>query len=279
MHLTARSAVLGLALFALLGVQAPVRANDFTRPVFARPATTASGLLLEGFFETFEGLSLQEAVDLDGWTAGLDFTFPFNSSMQLRFLLPVRTEADGVFVDSGEDVEIEGWGGTFDFATVYFEHQLMGVEDSSNTRLAWFGGFGHRTGVLETDTPDRYNHQGRSIHLGVRYDRVLENAGTLFLDTEFRFYERSDDLNPGDLIDDTFWLTTITAAWLGAPLGAVTPGVELMADIADNYTAASIVPEVIIRGSKTLDLKLAVPVGLSADAADWGAQFRLTLAF
>ena len=101
----------------------------------------------------------------------------------------------------------------------------------------------------------------------------------LFLDTEFRFYDPSDDLNPGDLIDDSFWLATVTAAWLAAPLGAFTPGVELMADIADNYTAASIAPELVLSAGQTLDLKLAVPVGLTSDAPDWGAQFRLTLSF
>lgn len=273
-----KSTSLALALCALLSVQMPALASDFTRPVYARPATTASGFLLEGFFETFEGLTLQEADSLDGWTAGLDFTIPFNRNMQFRLLLPLRTEADGLFVNTGEEVEIEGWGGTFDFATLFFEHQLVGTDNGPN-RLAWFGGFGYRTGVLQTGTPDRYNHQGRSMHLGMRYDRVLDRAGMLFLDTEFRFYERSDDLNPGDLIDDTFWLTTVTAAWLAAPLGAITPGVELVAEIADDYTAASIVPELIISGGQTLDLKLAVPVGLSSDAPDWGAQFRLTFAF
>jgi hypothetical protein len=278
MSVTLKSAILALAFCALLSLQMTALASDFTRPVYARPATTASGFLMEGFFETFDGLTMQEAHELEGWTAGLDFTIPINRTMQLRFLLPARTEADGVFVDTEEEVEIEGWGGTFDFATLYFEHQLVGI-DNGPDRLAWFGGFGYRTGVLKTGTPDRYNHQGRSLHLGVRYDRVLDRAGMLFLDTEFRFYDPSDDLNPGDLIDDSFWLATVTAAWLAAPLGAFTPGVELMADIAENYTAASIAPELVISAGQTLDLKLAVPVGLTSDAPDWGAQFRLTLSF
>lgn len=274
---TLKPAALGLAFCVLLGTL-PARASDFTRPVYARPATTASGFLLEGFYEAFEGLDLQEAVALDGWSAGFDFTFPFNRSMQLRFLLPARTEADGIFVNTGDDAEIEGWGGTFDFATLYFEHQLVGVDDGPN-RLAWFGGLGNRTAVLNTGTPDRYNHEGRSAHVGIRYDRLLGGAGKFFLDTEFRFYERSDDLNPADLIDDNFWLGTVTAAWLGAPLGAFTPGLELMADFGDGHTSASIVPELILTTGKTLDLKLAVPVGLTDDAPNWRAQFRLTFAF
>ena len=268
-----------LVFAVLLGmVASPVVADDINRPVFARPATTVDAFLLEGFLETFDGLDLQEAVALDGWTAGLDFTFAFRPGMQFRFLLPVRTEAEGVFVSNGEETDIEGWGGTFDFASLFFEHQLIGVDDNGPNRFGWFIGIGNRTANLETGTPDRYNHQGRSFHLGVRYDRRLQQLGTLFLDTEFRYYDPSDDLNPGDLLDDTFWLGTVTAAWLLPSRGALTGGVELINEFGEDWYAASLAPEIILAGSEKLDLKLAVPIGLSSDAPNWGTQFRLTLA-
>jgi hypothetical protein len=271
-------AALGTLLtLALLGAPVAAAGNELTRPVYTRPATTPTGFVAEGYFEYFDGLDLQEAVDLEGWTAGFDFSFPFNRTMQLRFQLPVRTEAEGTFIDGSGEADIEGWGGTFDFAAITFEHQLVGTDGGPN-RLGWFGGLGHRLAVLETGTPDRYNHQGRNAHVGLRYDRLLGNGGTFFLDSELRFYETSDDLNPGDLIDDRFWLVALNAAWLSPQMGAVTVGAELLTELIAERVAVSVVPEIIVAGSRTLDLKLAVPVGLTSDAPEWGAQFRLTLA-
>jgi hypothetical protein len=249
-----------------------------TRPVYARPAATMSSFNMEAYFQYVEGLSLQEAVDLDGWTTGLDFTWPFRPNMQLRFLLPIRTEAEAVLIRTGEDIDIEGWGGIFNYATLYFEHQVVGVGEGSN-RVSYFAGYGQRTGVLNTGTPDKYNHQGRSLHGGLRYDHDLGGGGLLILDSEIRFYLASDDLHPGDEVDDTFFLGSLKAAWLAGSIGAFTPGVELVADIASGYVAASVVPELILHGSESLDLKLAVPVGISDDAPDWGAQLRMTLSF
>ncbi|MEM8768619.1 MAG: hypothetical protein AAGE43_14315, partial [Pseudomonadota bacterium] len=233
---------------------------------------------MDAYVEVFDGLDLQEAVSLEGWTAGLDFTLPINRTMQFRFLLPVRTEADGVLVDGGDDIDIKGWGGTFRFATLAFEHLIVG-ENGGPNRLAYMVGAGVRTANLETDTPDRYNHQGRSLHLGIRYDRVLARGGVLMLDTELRFYEESDDLNPGDLIDDRFFWGTINGAWLLKERGPFTPGVELTAALGENWTALSVVPELFIAAGDVVDLKFGVPIGVTTDAPNWGAQFRLTANF
>ncbi len=276
---------IGVALLAGLGGASlaladpgEIRASEVQRPLYARPATTTRRFNMDAYVEVFDGLDLQEAVDLEGWTAGLDFTLPLNPSMQLRFLLPVRTEAEGVLVDGGNDIDIEGWGGTFRFATLAFEHQLVGSGGGSN-RLAYMVGAGVRTANLETDTPDRYNHQGRSLHLGIRYDRILAGGGVLMLDTELRFYEESDDLNPGDLIDDRFFWGTINGAWLLAQRGALTPAVEVTAALGENRTALSVVPELYIAAGDAVDLKFGVPIGVTADAPNWGAQFRLTANF
>ena len=283
-----RAACSFLASLALSAVFAmgtvPVRAagadsedeSTLPRPLFARPATTAKSFYMDAFIEYFDGLALQEAVDLEGWTAGLDFTLPFRRGMQIRLLLPVRTEADAVLVDDGEDISIEGWGGTFRFATLFFEHQVVGL-DAGPDRLSYFLGYGNRTAVLNTGTPDRYNHQGRSIHGGLRYDRLLSGGGRLIFDGEIRSYEVSDDLNPENLIDDRFLLGTFNAAWIGKRYGAVTPALELTTNIIDSFFAASLVPEVILRGTDTFEFKFGIPVGLTSDASDWGAQFRLTV--
>ena len=277
MYIFKRPVALALAVLSILG-SSPAFAADLVRPLYARPASTSNSIYLDAFIEYFDGLALQEAVDLQGWTGGLDFTFPFRPDMQFRLLLPVRTEAQASLVDGSGDIDIEGWGGTFRFATLFFEHQLIGVE-AGNNRLSYFLGYGNRTAVLETGTPDRYNHRGRSLHGGLRFDRLRNDGGHFIVDGELRSYEDSDDLNPGSLIDDRFLYGTIDAAWIGAARGRLQPALELTTRIADNFFSASLVPELILSGTEALQFKFGVPIGLSADAPDWGAQFRLSVSF
>ncbi|TNF88920.1 MAG: hypothetical protein EP301_03960, partial [Gammaproteobacteria bacterium] len=231
--LSFRTSLIALALVSLSGAPG-LSANEIERPLYARPATTTASFNMDAYFEYFDGLALQEAVDLEGWTAGLDFTYPFSRSMQLRFLLPVRTEAEGVLVDGGEDVDIDGWGGTFRYASLHFEHQLVGVDGGPN-RLSYALGLGHRTAILETSVGDKYNHRGRSLHTALRYDRVLGSGAALLADLEVRFYEESDDLNPGNLRDDSFFLVKFAGGWVGSRRGALTPGLELTADLVEDY--------------------------------------------
>lgn len=269
---------LTVAGLLMLLCTASVRAAEFERPLYARPATTSESITLDAFFEYFDGLALQEAVDVTGWTAGLDFTFPLNRRMQLRFVLPVRTEADGILLEGGDEIEIEGWGGTYQFAAAHFEHQLVGVEGGPN-RFSYQVGLGHRTSVLETSIGDKYNHRGRNLNVGLRYDRLLSSGGALLADLEVRFYEESDDLNPGDLIDDRFFLVKFAGGWVGRSSGRFTPALELTADVVEDYVAVSLVPEVYLRANDTLAIKLGVPIGVTSDAPDWGAQLRLSLDF
>lgn len=247
------------------------------RPLIARPATTTTVFNLDVYGTYVDGQSLQEAEDFRGWTVGLDATVPLNRAMQLRVLLPVRTEGEAVLRAGGEDIDIEGWGGLFDYGTLFFEHQLRGRDGGPN-RFAYSLGIGWRTGVLETGTPDKYNHQGRSLHLGGRYERRLK-AGTLLVDAEYRSYEVSDDLNPANLNDDRFNLFRLTGAWMGVRRGALTPAVELTTEVVEDYVAVSVVPELFLRTGRTVEIKLGAPVGLTADAPDWGASLRATLAF
>lgn len=248
------------------------------RPLYARPATTTTSFNMDGYFEYFDGLTLQEAVDVEGWTAGLDFTFPLNQTMQLRFLLPLRTDAEGVLVEGGGDVDIEGWGGTFRFASLHFEHQLLGAGGGAN-RFSYALGIGNRTAVLETTTGDKYNHQGRSLHASLRYDRILDAGGALLLDFELRSYEESDDLNPGNLNDDRFFLIKLAGGWIGPERGRLRPALEVTADVVEDYVAVAAVPELFVAASDSFSLKLGIPVGITSDAPDWAAQARFTLTF
>ncbi|MGE0623089.1 MAG: hypothetical protein AB7I04_11415 [Pseudomonadales bacterium] len=248
------------------------------RPLIARPATTSRRFNMDVYATYVEGLALQEADDFRGWTVGLDFTLPLTRAMQLRALLPVRTEGEAVLRASDEDIDIEGWSGLFDFGTLFFEHQLVGRDGGAN-RFAYYLGMGWRTGVLETDTPDKYNHQGRSIHLGGRYERRFVAGSTVLVDAEYRSYEISDDLNPANLNDDRFNLFRLTGAWMGAKRGVLRPAVELTAQAVEDWLPVSVVPELFLLTGSTMTVKFGIPVGLTADAPDWGAEMRATLAF
>jgi hypothetical protein len=265
-------------LSALLTFGAGAAAEPLQRPLYARPATTTSSFNMDLYWQYYDGLDLQEAKDFKGWTAGADFTLPLNDSMQLRFLLPVRTDARGQLLDSGEPTDLKGWGGTFQFGTIFFEHQLVGTDGGPN-RFGYFLGAGWRVARLETSTYDWYNHQGRSIHAGVRYDRLLARGGTVLLNAEVRSYEVSDDLNPSSLYHDSFILTQLNAAWIGTRRGRLSPAVELTTNIVNDYVAASVVPEVFLRAGKVIELKLGVPVGLTADAPDWGTELKVSVTF
>ena len=196
--------LLGLLLLApgISGL-AVAEVNETSRPLIARPATTTSSFNMDIYASYVDGQALQEADDFKGWTAGFDFTLPINQTMQLRMLLPLRTEGEAELRANAAQIDIEGWGGVFDFATLFFEHQLVGRDGGAN-RFAYFLGAGYRTGVLETGTPDKYNHQGRSLHAGARYERHWSGFGVLLLDAEYRSYEISDDLNPANANDDRF---------------------------------------------------------------------------
>lgn len=248
-------------------------ADDHRTPLIARSAATSDGFYGAVRFDYFDGLDLQEATDLSGWTTALDGTIPISPSMQLRVLLPFRTEAKGTLVKDGTDIEVDGWGGTYDYTSLFFEHQLLGGSAGIN-HFSYFVGFGARTAVLNTSTPDRYNHTGRSLHLGFRYTRKM-NRARLFVDSEFRRYERSDDLNPGDLRKDDFEMFLLTFSWLADASSRHTPAIELTTRKADNYTDIALVPEYLISVSSSLELKLGLPIGLSAQAPNYGAKVEL----
>ncbi|HEY5647066.1 MAG TPA: hypothetical protein VIS76_14035, partial [Pseudomonadales bacterium] len=112
-----------------------------------------------------------------------------------------------------------------------------------------------------------------------RYERHWSGFGVLLLDAEYRSYEISDDLNPANANDDRFNLFRLTGAWMGPRRGALTPAVEVSMDVVQDYVAAVAVPELFLRAGDTVELKLGVPVGISRDAPDWGAQLRATLVF
>ncbi len=282
-----RSIILSCLLLSCLMVPEAVHAVEegaegdatFERPLIARPATTTRKLNMDVYGTYVDGLALQEAKDFRGWTVGLDFTLPISRWMQLRLLMPVRTEGKAVITAGDIDSDIKGWSGIFDFGTLFFEHQLTG-RDGGPGRFAYSLGLGWRTGVLETDTPDKYNHQGRNALLGVRYERRFSGGSTALLDAQYRYYEVSDDLNPASLHHDTFNFIRLTGTWMGPRRGVFRPAVELNSEfVPKGYIALSIVPEVFFRPANAFEIKVGVAAGLTSDAPDWGTEMRATILF
>jgi hypothetical protein len=264
-------------LVTLLFTQTIARGADL-RPIHTRPASTAENFYLDASVEYFDGLMMQEAIDIKGWTAALDFTVPFNDTMQIRFQLPVRTEAEGLLVLDGSEIDIEGWTGIYDYTALYFEHQLTGGGEEPGN-FSYYVGLGFRASSLKTGTEDEFLHRGRTYHMGVRYDYQAEQGSSAyFLDTGLRTYAETDDLNPNSMSRDKFNMLIVRAGWF-RPGISFTPGVEFVGDLGDDYSNFSLAPEIIWRSGDVFQAKLGLAVGLSPDAPDYGGVIEVSFNF
>ena len=248
------------------------------RPIHTRPAATVKSFYLDAYVEYFDGLLMQEATDVKGWTAGLDFTFPFRDNMQIRFQLPVRTEAEAFLLLDESIIDLEGWTGIYDYAALYLEHQLSGGGGEPGN-FSYYLGIGFRTSALKTGTEDEFLHRGRTYHMGIRYDYQAENGSSAyFIDTGLRTYAETDDLNPNSMSKDKFNMMIVRAGWLH-PGTSFTPGVEVVADLGDDYSNITLVPEIIWHGSDVFHARLGLAVGASSDAPDYGGEIMVTFNF
>lgn len=221
---------------------------------------------------------MQEAIDLKGWTASLDLTIPVNETMQFRFEIPVRTEAEGVLLRTENPIDIEGWAGIYENIAMHFEHQLVGGEVEPGN-FSYYFGIGSRAATLETGTGDQFIHQARTYYMGARYDyRAESGSSAYFLDAGLRTYAVSDDLNPNSSRGDKFNLGIFRAGWFRPGL-SFTPGVEVVADIGYDYTNISLVPELIWHGNDMFHAKIGLAVGISPDSPDYGGAIEFSFNF
>ena len=246
------------------------------RPIVTRYAKTASKIFGDITFKYFTEQELQEADDFDGWGLNIDLTIPFRHNMQLYLLLPIYTDGDADVIETGEKTDIDGYGGTFDFGTLFFEHQVMQQSDW-DLNLGYYFGLGHRTDELDTDSSDRYNHRGRNVHLGLRADRYFSARDMRLLgNLGARYYYDTDDLNPQG--DDAFWLFEVNTAVVFKPwLGRIYPAAELIYHTIDlEFNQLSLMPELIVPATSFLELKVGGVIPLTSDGEQWGARFQLT---
>jgi hypothetical protein len=267
-------AVLHLTLFC---ASAQAQTDGFERrPIVTRYAKTASSVQVDVTGRYFTQVQMQEADHFDGWGVDLDFTVPFHRTMQFRLLLPIYTDGDAREKETHEDIDIHGYGGVFDFATLFFEQQIL-AESHAGYNLGYYLGFGYRTDRLKTNIGDYYNHRGRNALAGVRADHWFQGPDIHVLGKlGARYYFDSDDLNP--VGGDEFWLFEGDAAAVFKPwYGRIYPAVELLyRGIETDYVELSLVPELILAASASVDVKVGGLVGLTNDGEQWGARLQLS---
>jgi hypothetical protein len=260
------------------------------QPIFTRYAETAKKITFNATARVFKDAQLQEVDRFDGWGVDADLTvpIPFTKTFQLRVFWPFYTEGDARLIaprqpDTGQRIDVRGYGGTFDFPNIQLEWQFL-KEEKHCLNMAVYGGAGERQRVLWTTTEDSdiYNHEGDNALFGLKADwrcgddwRFAANAGA-------RYYYKSDDLNPaGPSSSDRFWQTDISAAAIYHPwTPPVFPVAELVynGDFSD-YHSVLFVPEVIFGICRNFELKAGAPIGLTGDGESIGGRFQGTFRF
>lgn len=282
LQLSALTAVLALApLTASAG-------NSTLQPIHTRFAQTQDAISVELSAWYFTDLELEEADSFDGWSAGAEIVWPlpFNDKMQLRYILPFYTDGDAELTDPaygddvGEEIDIDGPGGVYEFMTLQFEHQLFNTDDHGFNG-AYYAGAGRKTEELETTAPDDdvYNHTGRVTVGGIKFDMpIFDQKAQWLVNAGVRYYYDTDDLHPKDKDDFTF--ADLKTAVVFAPLNDYIVPVLEVTYLGDfDYNALALEPEVIIPFTENVSLKVGGIISLSNDGNQGGGAASLAIGF
>ena len=264
--------------------------NSTLQPISTRYAQTQDSISIEVGASTFSDIELEEADGFDGWTAGAEIVVPLkvvSERMQVRLLAPFYTDGDATITDPelpdvGEDIDIDGYGGLYDFAIAQFEHQLFTLKDD-DFNAAYYAGWGKVIESLDTTTSDNdlYNHSGKVTVGGIKYDRpvsILGNESQLLLNAGFRHYFDTDDLHPDDE-DDFTWADLRGAIVLESIGKYIVPVLELTFLGDSDYSDLQLQPQVIIPFNDNVSVKLGGYVGLLSDGSDGGGTAILAIGF
>ncbi len=242
-------------------------------PIYTKSARVYSSLVFDAYVEYYRGRMFEEIEDVDATELRVDLSFPIFNRAQLRLSLPFYTSGEGVQVENGEKTDLDGNGGTFNFASIGFEYQFLDASQSSMDLLGYVS-IAQRTNRLETSHGDYMNHRGKNAKLGARLDTDINPSLRFMTDVGFQYYFDSDDLNPSRN-GDSFGNLVASAAIIKHNRN-LKPVLELTyrGDFSD-YNNLAIVPELIYSFSSA-DLKLGVPVGITSDADDYGVTLGFT---
>ena len=264
--------------------------NSTLQPISTRYAQTQDAISIEVGATTFSDIELEEADGFDGWSAGAEVVVPLkvvSERMQVRLLIPFYTDGDATITDPelpdvGEDIDIDGNGGLYDFAIAQFEHQLFTLKDD-DFNAAYYAGWGKVIESLDTTTSDKdlYNHSGKVTVGGIKYDHPVSLLGSesqLLLNAGFRYYYETDDLHPDD--EDDFIWADLRGATVFESIGElIVPVLELSFLGDSDYSDLQLQPQVIIPFNDNVSIKLGGYVGLLSDGSDGGGTAILAIGF
>lgn len=241
--------------------------ETIVEPLYTKSAKTYSSYVFDAYAESYKDRQFEEIEEVDALELRVDLSFPILSNGQLRISLPFYTDGDGVREDNGDKTDLDGNGGTFNFASIAYEHQFMDAA-SDNLDLIGYASAGYRTDKLETSHSDYMNHRGKNFKAGVRMGTDITPSILFLTDIGYQYYWDADDLNPAR-DGDNFGNVVASAAFIKSD-GNLKPALELTyrGDLSD-YNNLAVVPE-LIYSFDAADLKLGVPVGLSSEADDYG---------
>ncbi len=258
-------------------------------PIFARYARTYDSPTLDLNVEYFHHKPMEEMDGFNGYTATLDFTFPFNDVEQIQLLLPLRTNGKGDYNKPGDpldgrSLDVKGDGGVRDFASLIYERQIPWLENQLGFNIAWLAGYGKRQDPLDAkhngDLVDKFNHKGHNYQVGLKVDADIQNDEmTLFGNLRYVMFRDTDDINlTGDLIN--FEVLYATGAVMFNTYGHMTPVLEaLFEHDFRSFASFSLSPEIIYTLSDGLDVKFGAPFKLTRDGQDFAAELELTYRF
>ncbi len=253
--------------------------NPTLQPISTRSAQTQIDISAELTAHSFNDVELGEADGFDGYSAAFELTAPFATDKQIRFSVPFYTKGDAYWKEDGRPIDIDGYGGVFDYATLQFEQQTHFAEESG-FNLAYAVGGGMRTAVLDTTVNDYYNHTGKIFLLGIKMDKDIHEGETqLLLNAGLRYYFDADDLHPRDI--DVWAWADIKGAVVFKPWGQyVRPALELTyLGGFNDHNAVTLMPELIIQLAENASLKVGGILGLTSDGNQRGVTSQLSVSF
>lgn len=250
-----------------------ISSKTMVEPLYTKSAKTYNSLVFDAYAEYYQGRQFQELEDVDATELRIDLALPIFNRAQLRFSLPFYTSGDGVKIENGEKSDLNGNGGTFNFASIGFEYQFLDTA-RNNIDLMGYVSIAQRTDKLETDDGDYMNHRGKNAKAGARLNTDINPSLLFMTDVGYQYYWDTDDLNPSRN-GDNFSHLVATAAIIKHDHN-LKPALELTyrGDFSD-YNNLAIVPE-LIYSFEAADLKLGVPIGISNDADDYGVTLGFT---
>jgi hypothetical protein len=252
-------------------------------PVYTNNARNAQRVTVNLTYDNFKNVRIEEADEFDGYTTTAEVIVPFGAdkSWEVRLEVPFYTKGDAHSRKFDRNIDIDGNGGVFDFATLIVQKELSHA-DKCPVNSSVYLGYGQRTDYLDTSIVDRYNHRGQVIPIGVNIDNARPDQDLRLQSTlEVRFYYDTDDLHPKDDGSSTFQLVNLSGAAVYNADGYFKPAFEVLysTDLGDRHIVQAI-PELIIPLGDRIEIKGAYAYGYSdGEGTTQTATVRTTFRF